>query len=124
MSKLTDEIILAEPLPAKGYRALGDGRRLFLRITPEGTRAWRLKYVAGKQERLASLGKYPDVSIADARRVADELRNQAKAGRDPIAEQRQAKEAEQDRQALTFGKVATEWMEHLTDRKQRTRDKH
>jgi hypothetical protein len=61
--RLADEIILAEPLPQKGYRALTDGKRLFLRITPEGGRAWRLKYKVGAKESQTSLGAYPTVSI-------------------------------------------------------------
>ncbi len=45
--KLTDAIIRETRAPKKGYRALTDGKRLFLRIDSRGRRSWRLKYVVG-----------------------------------------------------------------------------
>ena len=126
---LTDSMVLSEPLPEKGYRALTDGRRLFLRITPEGARSWRLKYVVGKKESQASLGKYPDVSIAQARALADEIRRQAANGKNPVRDKRDEREAIADAKALTFGVVAREWLEHATTSSgepwgARTKEKH
>lgn len=125
MSRLTDTLILAAPLPSKGYAALTDGQRLFLRVTPDGGRYWRLKFVAaGGKESQASLGKYPEVSIEQARTLADAIREQAAKGRNPVREKRQAKEQADDIRALTFGRVAQEWLDHLSDRQERTRLKH
>lgn len=114
MSKLTDAQILAAALPSKGYKALTDGRRLFLRITPDGGRFWRLKFMAKGKESQASLGKYPDVSIAQARARAEELRKEAEAGKHPVRDARDAREAIEDAKALTFGAVAKEWLDHAT----------
>jgi integrase len=111
---LTDTEILACPLPAKGYKALTDGRRLFLRITPDGGRFWRLKYMVDGRESQASLGKYPDVSIEQARLEAEKIRTQVGKGLNPVKEKRQATEAAQEQQTLTFGKVAREWLQHAT----------
>jgi hypothetical protein len=133
MTKLTDAIILAAQPPETGYKALTDGRRLFLRITPDGGLFWRLKYVigAGKQakESQASLGKYPDVSIAQARHLADEIRAQAANGKNPVRDKRDEREAVADAKALTFGVVAREWLEHATTSSgepwgARTKEKH
>src|SRR3984885_886126 len=106
MSKLTDAIIMAAPLPSSGYKALTDGQRLFLRITPDGSRFWRLKYVAH--------GKDPPVSIAQARLAADAMRSEVSAGKNPIREKRDIKEAIQDAKSLTFGRVAQEWLAYAT----------
>jgi integrase len=114
MSKLTDALILAAPLPTSGYKALTDGQRLFLRVTPDGARHWRLKYVAHGRESQASLGKYPTVSIAAARLAADELRRQVSDGKNPLREKRDIKEAIQDAKSLTFGRVAQEWLAYAT----------
>jgi integrase len=114
MSTLTDDKIQAFPLPEKGYKMLTAGHRLFLRITPDGGRFWRLKFVAHGKESQTSLGKYPDVSIAHAQALADELRAQVKAGKNPVGEKRLALDAVADAQALTFGRVAKEWLEHAT----------
>lgn len=46
---------------------LADEKGLYLRIEPTGSKLWRFDYrFAGKRKTLA-LGKYPDVSLADAR---------------------------------------------------------
>src|ERR1700733_7848325 len=128
MSKLTDAIIMAAPLPSSGYKALTDGQRLFLRITPDGSRFWRLKYVAHGKESQASLGKNPTVFIAQAR-LADAMRSEVSAGKNPIREKRDIKEAIQDAKSLTFGRVAQEWLAYATTPTgepwgDRTREKH
>jgi integrase len=129
MSKLTDALILAAPLPSSGYKALTDGQRLFLRVTPDGGRFWRLKFKTSGKESQASLGKYPDVSIAAARAAAHELRRQANTGKNPIREKRDIREAIEDAKSLTFGRIANEWLAKLTTPKgkaitARTREKH
>jgi integrase len=109
------------------YRALSDGKRLFLRITPEGSTIWRLKYVIGGRggkESQTSLGAYPEVSIETARELAEEVRGQAKLGRNPAKEKREAKEAVQDRAAVTFGRVGLEWLSHDDTLAARTKTKH
>ncbi len=62
---------------AKAYsraRKLFDGGGLYLEVSPNGGKWWRLKYrFTGKEKRL-SLGVYPDVSLKEARRRRDEAR--------------------------------------------------
>lgn len=55
----------------KPYK-LADFDGLHLLINPTGSRLWRLKYRFGGKEKLLSLGAYPSVSMADARRRRDE----------------------------------------------------
>lgn len=53
----------------KDYK-LTDGKGLYLLITPAGGKLWRLKYrIAGKEKTLA-IGKYPQISLAQAREAA------------------------------------------------------
>ena len=96
---------------------------MFLRITKD-SRTWRLKYNVGGRESQTSLGAYPDVSIAVARELADEVRRQVKAGRNPAAEKRQVKSTEQAKASLTFGQVGTEWLAHDDTLAPRTKSKH
>lgn len=59
---------------------------LQLVVSPGGTRAWRLFYrVAGGdgERRAMSLGRYPSVSLAEARRRASDALATAATGRDP-----------------------------------------
>lgn len=53
--------------PTEKPQKMSDGGGLFLLVTPQGSKLWRLAYrFAGKQKTLA-IGEYPTVSLADAR---------------------------------------------------------
>ena len=54
----------------KSYK-IGDASGLYLQVTPNGGKRWRLKYRYGGKERGFSLGVYPEVSLIDARRSRD-----------------------------------------------------
>lgn len=79
--KLTDLDIAAprDRLPAK----LFDGASLFLHITASGSTVWRFKFTLNKRERLLTIGRYPRVTIAEAREAAAIARGHLRAGRDP-----------------------------------------
>jgi integrase len=89
-----------------------DGGGLYLEVTPDGARRWRLKYrFAGREKRLA-LGVFPDVSLAAAREGAQRARELLRQGIDP-SEQRKAQKAAMRRtSAGTFETVARAWLEH------------
>ena len=67
-----------------------DGHGLNLRVDPSGARRWVQRLVIRGQPRMLGLGGYPLVSLAEARDVAFAHRKQARAGGDPLTEQRQA----------------------------------
>ena len=101
---------------------INDGAGLTLEAQPSGVGWWRLRYyVDGKANRL-SVGTYPDVPLADARKRRAEARRGVAAGIDP-SEQRKAEKAgrelQREAQALadaglpgpgTFEHVAREWL--------------
>jgi hypothetical protein len=63
---LTDiEIRRSEPVE-RPYK-LSDGGGLHLLITQVGGELWRWKYRFDRTEKLMTLGRYPEVSLADAR---------------------------------------------------------
>jgi hypothetical protein len=55
---------------------------MVLLVHPSGSKYWRLRYRFGKEKMLA-LGKYPEVSLADARARRDEARKLLANGVDP-----------------------------------------
>ncbi len=74
--------------------AVGDGGGLYLQIEPTGKKLWRMKYDRGQSETSISFGPYPDVSLADARRLRDEACRLIAEGVDPVDHRR-----EQEKQA-------------------------
>lgn len=94
----------------KPYK-VSDAEGLFVLVTPSGSRLWRCAYRFGGKQKLLSFGKYPDVSLSDAR---DKLRKAKKLlaeDEDPGFTRKTAK-AERRRIAHnTFELVANEWFE-------------
>lgn len=74
--------------PAGKPHKLFDGGGLFLLISPTGTKHWRFKYRFAGKEKLLSLGPYPSVSLADARELRDQARQQLRASIDPAVARR------------------------------------
>jgi integrase len=106
---LSDVRVRAARPRDKAYK-LSDGRGLYLLVTPNGSRLWRLKYRLGGRERLLSLGPYPDISLKQARAKAIEARGLVLERVDPVHERRE-RDAKQLLQAgQTFASVAQEWI--------------
>ena len=73
---------------------LFDGSGLYLEIAPTGSKLWKMKAsLNGKAVKL-SFGKYPDVSLAQARQKRDEARKLIAEGIDPREEKKARIEAE------------------------------
>ena len=96
--------------PADKPRKLSDEKGLFLLVTPNGGKWWRLKYRFGGKEKLLSLGTYPEVGLALARERRDEFRRMLARGIDP-SDARKAEKAEALEDSTTFELVAREWFE-------------
>lgn len=75
----------------KARERYADSGGLYLEVQPNGAKHWRWKYrFAGKEKRL-SVGSYPAVSLAQARRARDEARAVLKGGTDPVQTKKDAK---------------------------------
>ena len=88
---------MAKALTARTVSALkGDDKRreipdgglsgLFLVIQPSGSKSWAVRYRAGPRTRKLTLGSYPTIMLADARRLAREALMAVTEGRDPASE--------------------------------------
>ena len=88
---------------------LFDGGGLYLEITNLGTKLWRLKYRFNNKPRLLSFGKYPDVSLEQARQNREDARKLIAAGMNPLEVRKEQKNAQDERAANTFQKIAREW---------------
>lgn len=92
--------LAVKTLSAPGRYA--DGGRLYLSINDKGGKRWVFLYVLAGRQREMGLGGVNDVSLAQARKLAQAAREQLAEGTDPL-EARAAKKA-----VPTFGDVADE----------------
>ena len=119
--KLTDTAI-RKAKPGDKPVKMTDGDGMYLELQPSGARYWRLKYRIDGVEKRLSLGVYPEVSLADARRRREDARRLIAAGTDP-SDVRKADKAAQVQKAEavrladaglpgpgTFEFVAREWL--------------
>jgi len=97
--------------PAEKPQKLSDGGGLHVLVTPGGSRLWRLAYRFGGKQKLLALGKYPDVSLADARLAREIARKQLDEGEDPSATRKAEKRRKEIAAGHTFESVADEWFE-------------
>jgi hypothetical protein len=71
---LTDTAIRNAKPRDKAHK-ITDGGGLYLLVTPAGGRLWRLKYRLDGVERKLAIGKYPDVTLGEARKARDTARS-------------------------------------------------
>ncbi|MSQ92889.1 MAG: DUF4102 domain-containing protein [Gammaproteobacteria bacterium] len=109
MTGLTNRSIRSLKPSVKPRRAYDTGG-LYMEITPQGGRYWRLKYYYGGTEKRLALGVYPEISLAEARHKRDVTRALLRDGQDPAA----IRKAERLRSSLagaeSFEAVAREWL--------------
>lgn len=86
-----------------------DGDGLHLLVRPNGSKLWQLRYRHEGRQKTASLGQYPEVSLATARARRDDLRKLIADGLDPVAEARKARAARSAAQDNSFQAVAGLW---------------
>jgi len=92
---------------------LADGNGLALWSHPSGTGTWLFRYrrPCTGNENFVSLGPYPDVTLADARRLATTARNIVREGIDPVAYRRAESIARKRTAEGAFHLVAQRWLE-------------
>lgn len=101
-----------EALRDKGYYA--DGGNLYIKVSATGSKSWILLYTIGGKTREMGLGGYPDVSLSNARDVADEQRKLIKLdGVDPIAKRQADRDALRlaDSKRITFEQAANQYID-------------
>ena len=129
MSALTRtklEALLRSPPPRRVDLADGQLPGLFLRVTPTGTMTWSMQYrlvgaggvtgrgykVKGLARFRVTLGRYPAMSIADAREAGSKYRAMAERGENPI----EKLEREATAGSGTVRAIAAEYLEKYVQR--------
>lgn len=81
-SRLTAKIALNAKPEDKIYK-IYDGRGLYLKVMPNGSKYWRFKYRIDGKEKTLAFGVFPEVSLKEARIKCLESRYIRRHGGDP-----------------------------------------
>lgn len=102
---LTVKQIEAAKPKDKPYRLL-DANGLYLYVPVSGKKVWQLRYKLAGKEKVMTVGKYPFVSLQEARDKAFLARKEVSEGVDPI------KEKKGSASSNTFDSIYRAWLAH------------
>ena len=111
----------AKPAETGKKTKLFDGGGLYLEVTPAGGKIFRLKYRIGGKEKTLTIGKYPAVSLSEARQATANARRLLASGQDPSEAKQQEKRERQAAALNTFESIARRWH---TDNLHRWKENH
>jgi integrase len=94
----------------KAYK-VSDFEGLFVLVKVNGSKLWQFKYRLFGKERLLSIGVYPEVSLAQARKVKEDARAKVAAGIDPSEAKQTERRVKQEEAAQTFELIGAMFLE-------------
>lgn len=94
----------------KAYK-VSDFEGLFVLIKINGSKLWQFKYRIFGKERLLSIGIYPEVSLAQARKAKEDARAKLAAGVDPSEAKQIERRVKQEEAAQTFELIGRLFLE-------------
>lgn len=97
----------------KAYK-LADEHGLYLLITPNGSKLWKLKYRFAGIEKKLSFGSFPEVSLAAARELRKDARAQLADTIDPGVLKNSIKRSKKLAEENSFEAIAREWHTKFT----------
>jgi len=109
MPKLT-EIAIKNAKPGKSIRKLSGGDGLVLLIYPNGSKYWAYRYRFLGKEKSLSLGIYPEVGLAEARRKLADSRKMVSGGQDPSEARKAIKRQATISAENNFESIGREWI--------------
>jgi hypothetical protein len=107
---LTDTAIKNAKPKEKDY-SLADSRGLRLLVRSNGSKLWQYRYRLANKASIFSLGAYPEVTVAQARKARDDAYTLVCQGVNPAHARQTAKLVMASEQADTFKAVAEEWID-------------
>lgn len=99
---LTNAAVKAAAPRSRAYK-MADERGLHLFVTPGGRKSWRMKCRVDRREQTLTFGRYPEMSLAEARARCDQVREQLRRGADPRGTAAPAEQLD------TLEQIAREW---------------
>ena len=111
-NKLTAKAVKNLSYNAKGKNKYADGGGLYLLITANGAKHWRMDYrrpVTQKRNTLA-LGTYPVISLEEARIKRDDAKKMLMNGIDPAEDRNANKEKKKAQAENVFSRYVQDWL--------------
>lgn len=102
---LTDEII-AESEPCERQYKLYDGQGLHLLVRPTGVNSWQFKFRHEGKEQLLTFGRYPLMTIIEAREMRAVTRSRLRRGVDLLQLRAASRDRAERRKNLKRGGIA------------------
>ena len=87
---LTEVVIKKLKHKPKQFK-LSDGGGLYLLVHPNGSKYWRFDFRFGGKQKSSSLGVWPGVTLAEARKIRNSAKKKINEGVNPIEERRNKK---------------------------------
>ncbi len=87
---LTELVIKKVKHKPKQFK-LSDGGGLYLLVHPNGSKYWRFDFRFGGKQKSSSLGVWPGVTLAEARKIRNSAKKKINEGVNPIEERRKKK---------------------------------
>ena len=95
---------------SKPYRVT-DSEGLCIEVSPAGGKLWRWRYYYQGKEQMLALGKYPNVTLSEARKKRNEARELVDTGKHPTREKKIQKLRKAHEGANTFESITRRWLE-------------
>jgi integrase len=117
--RFTDTGIRALKSSDKAYVEWGDGLPGFgLRVSPKGKKTWIFMYRFEGRSRMMTLGHFPAMGLATARKAYSDFQDRLAQGNDPGAEA--AGERKKEREAETVSVLVSEYLEKWAKRRKKS----
>ncbi len=107
---LNDTILRNLKAKDKPYKKT-DANGLYVYVSVKGSRVFRIDYTFEDKRKTLTLGEYPTITLAQARKELAELRIKLTQGIDPQAEKKAVIQAKRATEKNAFEAVALEWYE-------------
>jgi integrase len=104
---LTDVTIKSLMPSTKPFKKF-DGEGLYIHVTPAGSKLWRYKYKFNGRSKIFSIGKYPLISLKEARQKRVGAQRLLAEGIDPSI----AKQENKQNNNSSFGLIAEQWFKN------------
>lgn len=93
----------------KAYK-ITDSHGLYIEIKPTGLKVWRYRYRIDGKETNYTIGEYPAIGLAEARKRHQDARQMVRDGISPVQARVQAKAKQQAESHNTFDAMAERWI--------------